>query len=42
METAIIGLVETTWWAVATALTSLIVPIIAVVLIVTLINRLLK
>lgn len=42
METAIIGLIEATWWNVATALVTLIVPIIAVVLIITLINRLLK
>lgn len=42
METAIIGLIEDTWWPVATALVSLIVPIVAVILIITLINRLLK
>ena len=42
MEQAIIGLIEETWWATATALIHLIVPIIAVVLIITLINRLLK
>lgn len=42
MTTAIIDLISETWWAVATALVELIVPIIAVVLIITLINRLLK
>lgn len=42
METAIINLIDETWWNVATALIPLIVPIIAVILIITLINRLLK
>lgn len=42
METAIIELISETWWSVATALTSLIVPIIAIILVITLINRLLK
>lgn len=42
METAIIGLIEDTWWSVATSLVSLIVPIIAVILVITLINRVLK
>lgn len=42
MEQTIIGLITDTWWAVATAFVGLIVPIIAIVLIITLINRLLK
>lgn len=42
MESAIIGLISDTWWAVATQLVVLIVPIIVIILIITLINRLLQ